>query len=80
MSDHTLTVDPDGTVHASLEVDLPAEEPEQPEPADSDQPATNEATDALGNVIMGTAKAAGKVLKTVWDVLRPEGSQKPSSE
>lgn len=80
MSDPTLTVDPDGTIHASLEIDLPAAEPEQPEPDDSDQPATNEATDALGNVIVGTAKAAGKVLKTVWDVLKPDGSQDPSFE
>lgn len=83
MSDPTLTADPNGTIHASLEIELPGESPqpgEQPE-----QPAS-EATDVLGDIIVGAAKAAGKVagavLGTAWDVIKPsEGEpQRPAEE
>mgnify|MGYP003527113496 FL=1 len=86
MSDPTLTADPNGTIHASIEVELPGETPppdEQPE--QPEQPAS-EATDVIGDIIVGAAKAAGKVagavLGTAWDLIKPsEGEpQQPAEE
>lgn len=87
MTDPTITVDPDGTIHASLDIDLSSGEapatdasPDVPD----EQPATNEATDALGNIVTGTvktaAKATGAVLGTIWDVLKPDGSSAADSD
>lgn len=87
MTDPTITVDPDGTIHASIDIDLSSgETPAADASSDGpdEQPATNEATDALGNIITGTvktaAKAAGTVLGTIWDVLKPDGSPAADSD
>ena len=87
MTDPTVTVDPDGTIHANLDIDLSSGEPPSaaasPDVPD-EQPATNEATDVFGNIITGTvktaAKAAGTVLGTIWDVLKPDGSPAADSD
>lgn len=87
MSEPTITVEPDGTIHASLDIDLSSGEvPPNDTSSETpdEQPATNEATDALGNIIAGTvktaAKAAGTVLGTIWDVLKPDGSPVADSD
>lgn len=64
-----FTIDADGTVHASLDMNLGGEsagdggEADEPEPDGNDDPGPD--------VIGGLAKVAGKVLGTVWDTIKP---------
>jgi hypothetical protein len=80
MSDPVVSVEPDGTIHASVDIELPAEEAPPDEPGA--QP-TSEATNVLGSIIVGAAKAAGKVAGRVigaaWDVVKP-GDPVPQPE
>ena len=87
MTDPTVTVDPDGTIHANLDIDLSSGEPpvaDASSEVSDEQPTNNEATDALGNIITGTVKTAAKtasaVLGTIWDVLKPDGSPAADSD
>jgi hypothetical protein len=58
-----LTASADGSIHASLEVQMGAQEPEDPPKPGDDEPGPD--------VVVGVAKAAGNVLGAAWDVLRP---------